>query len=69
MRITKLLDDVFSIEDDASVLSFTAHSGAIRALYVAAGHREVWVAPGTMVPVLVKAELEEARPTQEKGEL
>lgn len=68
VRIKKLLDDVFST-DDAELISFTAHSGTIRALYTAIGHREVWVGPGAMVPVLVKAELEEAGSDREKGEL
>lgn len=59
VRIRKLLDDVFSNGDEVLV-SFTAHSGAIRALYSATRHREVWVGPGTLVPLLVRADLEES---------
>ncbi|KAL7623164.1 putative phosphoglycerate mutase pmu1 [Parahypoxylon ruwenzoriense] len=54
-RVRKLLDGIFS-NDDRTIISFTAHSGLIRALYSATSHREVWVAAGTLVPVLVKAE-------------
>ncbi|KAL6411668.1 phosphoglycerate mutase [Ilyonectria robusta] len=58
VRVKKLLDDIFSSEEK-SVISFTAHSGAIRALYAANRHRDVWVAAGAMVPLLVRAELQE----------
>lgn len=54
VRVRQLLDDIFN-NDKNTVISFTAHSGAIRALYALTGHKEVWVAPGAMVPLLVVA--------------
>lgn len=54
LRIKEVLQDVFE-KDEEVVISFTSHSGAVRALYAAIGHREVWVGPGAMVPVLIKA--------------
>ncbi|KAM6478116.1 histidine phosphatase superfamily [Trichoderma sp. SZMC 28011] len=54
VRVRQLLDDIFNSEE-STVISFTAHSGAIRALYALTGHKEVWVAPGAMVPLLVAA--------------
>lgn len=57
LRINKLLQDIFE-DDEEMVISLTAHSGAIRALYSAIGHREVWVGAGAMVPVLIKAQPE-----------
>lgn len=54
VRINKVLQDIFE-NDEEVIISLTSHSGAIRALYAAIGHREVWVSPGAMVPVLVKA--------------
>lgn len=64
VRVKKLLDNIFSSEE-RSVISFTAHSGAIRALYAATGHRDVWVAAGAMVPLLVMAELQEIEASKE----
>ncbi|KAI1103165.1 phosphoglycerate mutase-like protein [Jackrogersella minutella] len=55
-RARRFLDDVFN-NDDKTFISVTAHSGLIRALYSAIGHREVWVAAGALVPVLIRAEL------------
>lgn len=57
MRIKEVLKDIFEHEEEILV-SLTAHSGAIRALYAAIGHREVWVSAGALVPVLIKAEPE-----------
>lgn len=56
-RINKVLHDIFE-KDEEMVITLTAHSGTIRALYAAIGHREVWVDAGAMVPVLIKAELQ-----------
>ncbi|KAH7025826.1 histidine phosphatase superfamily [Microdochium trichocladiopsis] len=56
-RLTTMLDDVFRHEGDATFVSFTMHSWAIFALHMAVGHPGVWVTPGSMVPLLVKAEL------------
>ncbi|PNP51252.1 hypothetical protein THARTR1_08156 [Trichoderma harzianum] len=55
VRVRQLLDDIFNSEE-STVISFTAHSGTIRALYALTGHKEVWVAAGAMVPLLVVAE-------------
>ncbi|KAI1635123.1 histidine phosphatase superfamily [Biscogniauxia mediterranea] len=55
-RITELLSDVFN-DKSSTVVSFTAHSGVLRALYKVTKHREVWVAAGAIVPLLVKAEV------------
>ncbi|KAH9906667.1 phosphoglycerate mutase-like protein [Xylariomycetidae sp. FL2044] len=55
-RVRKTLDDVFSREDGC-VVSLTAHSGWIRGLNRVTKHRDVWVAPGALVPFLIKAEL------------
>ncbi|KAI1401923.1 phosphoglycerate mutase-like protein [Hypoxylon fuscum] len=57
-RVRELLDDVFSNED-GKIISFTAHSGLIRALYNVTNHRDVWVQAGAMVPNLIKAEIAE----------
>lgn len=54
LRINEVLQDIFA-NDEEVIISLTSHSGAIRALYAAIGHREVWVNPGAMVPVLIKA--------------
>lgn len=54
VRVRQLLDDIIN-SDESNVISFTAHSGAIRALYALTGHKEVWVAAGAMVPLLVVA--------------
>ncbi|KAI0867776.1 phosphoglycerate mutase-like protein [Hypoxylon argillaceum] len=53
-RVKILLDDIFSTSN-ASILSFTAHSGLIHGLHAITKHRDVWVAPGAMVPFLIKA--------------
>jgi len=55
LRIETFLEDLFS-NDDEEIISVTAHSGTILALYKAIGHAEVRVAPGAIVPVLIKAE-------------
>ncbi|KAK4237156.1 histidine phosphatase superfamily [Achaetomium macrosporum] len=55
-RVEGFLDDLF-VNDSETVISVTAHSGTILALYAATGHEEVKVAPGATVPVLIKAEI------------
>ncbi|KAK0642203.1 histidine phosphatase superfamily [Cercophora newfieldiana] len=55
VRIKAFLDDLFE-NDSEQIISVTAHSGSILALYVTTGHEEVRVAPGGIVPVLIKAE-------------
>ncbi|KAI1390010.1 phosphoglycerate mutase-like protein [Hypoxylon trugodes] len=56
-RVKQVLDDAFLSYN--TVVSFTAHSGLIRALYSLTRHREVWVAAGVLVPVLIKGEIVE----------
>ncbi|KAI0386764.1 phosphoglycerate mutase-like protein [Hypomontagnella monticulosa] len=53
-RVQQVLDGIFS-NDNSTVISITAHSGLIRALYTVIGHREVWVQAGAMVPILIRA--------------
>lgn len=53
--VTSFLTEVFE-DDEATFISFTTHSGTIRALYLAIGHPDVWVAPGAVVPVVVRRE-------------
>ncbi|XXH03816.1 hypothetical protein Hte_010222 [Hypoxylon texense] len=55
-RVRQLLSDVFT-SDDKTIISFTAHSGLIRALYDVTGHSDVWVEAGAMVPLLIRAEV------------
>ncbi|KAI0164378.1 phosphoglycerate mutase-like protein [Hypoxylon sp. FL1284] len=55
-RVKQLLDDVFTHEEK-TIISFTGHSGLTRALYSVTNHRNVWVAAGAMVPLLIRAEL------------
>jgi len=55
VRVEAFLDDLFT-NDSEPIVSATIHSGTIMALYAAIGHAEVRVAPGSIVPVLVKAE-------------
>ncbi|KAI2467554.1 phosphoglycerate mutase-like protein [Annulohypoxylon bovei var. microspora] len=55
-RARSLLHDIWQ-SDKSTYISLTAHSGFIRALYTAIGHRQVWVAAGQMMPVFIKAEV------------
>lgn len=43
-------------DTNATFVSLTTHSGAIRALYKAIGHPDIWVAAGAVVPLVVRAE-------------
>lgn len=56
VRVRGFLDDLF-VNDGSEIVSVTAHSGTILALYVVIGHPEVRVAPGAVVPVVVRAEV------------
>ncbi|KUI67970.1 Phosphomutase-like protein 3 [Cytospora mali] len=58
LRVKQLLTVIFE-QDPEYIVSLTAHSGTIRALYAAVNHRDVWVGAGAMVPVLIKADLAE----------
>ena len=57
-RLTVLLDDVFE-NDQNTWISFTSHSGAIAGLLRVVGHRPFPLLTGSVIPVLVKAELVE----------
>lgn len=51
----QLLAEVFE-DSNATFVSLTTHSGAIRALYATIGHPDVWVAAGAVVPLVVRME-------------
>ncbi|MCJ1382071.1 hypothetical protein MMC17_005183 [Xylographa soralifera] len=55
-RLTLLLDDIFE-SDQNTWISFTSHSGAIAGLLRVVGHRPFPLVTGSVIPVLVKAEL------------
>ena len=57
-RLTILLDDIFE-NDQNTWLSFTSHSGAIAGLLRIVGHRPFPLVTGSVIPVLVRAELAE----------
>lgn len=54
-RLSILLDDVFE-HDQSTFLSLTAHSGAIKGVLQAIGHRKFGLQTGGIIPVFVKAE-------------
>lgn len=53
-RLSQLLDDIFA-NDDGVFLSLTSHSGAIRSILAAIGHRTFALQTGGVIPVLVRA--------------
>ncbi|KAI1462666.1 phosphoglycerate mutase-like protein [Annulohypoxylon moriforme] len=57
-RARAALHDIWK-HDKNTYIAIAAHSGFIRALYAAIGHRDVWVAPGEMMPVLIRGEVVE----------
>jgi broad specificity phosphatase PhoE len=56
VRATELLDDIFRYAEDATVISLTAHSGALMTLFRATGWKRIPVAAGSVYPLLVLAE-------------
>jgi broad specificity phosphatase PhoE len=64
VRVRKWLDDLFS-GGEGEIVSLTAHSGTILALYEVIGHPAVRVAPGAVVPLLIRGE--KAGGTSESG--
>lgn len=54
-RLRELLVDVFE-HDGGTVLSFTAHSGAITSLLTVLGHRKFALQTGGVIPVVVRVE-------------
>jgi broad specificity phosphatase PhoE len=52
--VKEFLDEVFS-DDSATFISVTTHSGTIRALYLAIDHPDVWVAAGSVIPVVIRS--------------
>ncbi|MCJ1255576.1 hypothetical protein MMC24_003393 [Lignoscripta atroalba] len=63
IRSKKVLDDVFST-DDSTYISITSHSGEIASLLRVLGHRTFSLSTGAVIPVLVKAEILAATPSQ-----
>jgi hypothetical protein len=61
-RAKAVLDDVFAT-DAATWISVTAHSGVITKLLEQLGHRSFRLSTGQIIPVLVKAEVEQPTPT------
>ncbi|KAF1950629.1 phosphoglycerate mutase family protein [Byssothecium circinans] len=59
-RLEQLLDDIFK-NDDGVFLSLTSHSGAIRSILEAVGHRTFGLETGGVIPVLVKAKRVEGK--------
>ncbi|MCJ1250072.1 hypothetical protein MMC30_007298 [Trapelia coarctata] len=55
-RLKKLLDDIFE-HDSHTFISFTSHSGAISGILRVVGHREFRLVTGSVIPVLVKADV------------
>ncbi|KAK7188479.1 phosphoglycerate mutase-like protein 1 [Paraphaeosphaeria sporulosa] len=56
VRATQLLEDLFERGGQVAIMSLTAHSGAIMALFGATGWKKVPVAAGAVYPLLVVAE-------------
>lgn len=59
-RLAVFLDDVFA-SDKGTFLSFTSHSGALRSILAAVGHRDFALETGGVIPVVVKAERVQGR--------
>ncbi|KAL4872428.1 hypothetical protein BDV12DRAFT_143216 [Aspergillus spectabilis] len=59
-RFYEFLSDIFG-NDGNTVLSLTAHSGAITSILSVVGHRVFAVGTGGVIPVLVKAERREGK--------
>jgi broad specificity phosphatase PhoE len=58
VRATQLLGDIFERGDSGVIVSLTAHSGALMALFGATGWKKIPVAAGAVYPLLVVAEKE-----------
>ncbi|EAS34593.3 phosphoglycerate mutase [Coccidioides immitis RS] len=54
-RLRTLLSDVFT-HDNNTFISMTAHSGTIRSILGAVGHRDFALPPGAVIPVFVRVE-------------
>ncbi|GAP89507.1 putative phosphoglycerate mutase [Rosellinia necatrix] len=54
-RAKAVLDEIFK-DSSKCVLSITAHSLLVRALHTVTKHPDIGVAPGAMVPLLIRAE-------------
>ena len=69
-RLAQFLDDIFA-SDDGVFLSLTSHSGAIKSILEACGHRKFVLQTGGVIPVLVRAkrvEGERKKPPKEPSE-
>ncbi|KAH0542062.1 hypothetical protein FGG08_003527 [Glutinoglossum americanum] len=60
-RSQELLDDIFS-NDGSTFISFSSHGGEIGALLKAINHRPFGLVTGAVIPVLVKADVLNAKP-------
>ncbi|KAJ4296335.1 putative phosphoglycerate mutase pmu1 [Kalmusia sp. IMI 367209] len=56
IRATQLLEDIFENAGDSIIVSLTAHSGALMALFGATGWKKIPVAAGAVYPLLIVAE-------------
>lgn len=54
-RLLMLLRDIFA-RDSNTVLSLTAHSGAITSILKVTGHREFALLTGSVIPVVLRVE-------------
>lgn len=54
-RLLKLLREIFA-QDSNTVLSLTAHSGAITSVLKVTGHREFALLTGAVIPVVLRVE-------------
>ncbi|OJD30834.1 phosphoglycerate mutase [Diplodia corticola] len=55
-RLKTFLDDIFTHDPDSTFISLTSHSGSIRSLLKAVGHRDFSLLTGAVIPVLIRAE-------------
>ncbi|KAK0705709.1 histidine phosphatase superfamily [Lasiosphaeris hirsuta] len=56
VRVRAFLGELFA-NDSEAIVSLTIHSGTLIALFSVVGHPELNVAPGNVVPLLIKAQL------------
>ena len=55
-RLKGLLDDIFENDAASQCISITCHFGVIRAILRVIGHREFFLGPGDVIPVMVRAD-------------
>lgn len=64
-RTKKLLEDIFN-NDSNTFISLTSHSGAISSILRVIGHRKFPLATGSVIPVLVRADISGERSAPEE---